>query len=143
MVIGTFDVELLVELVAADLGQVVPLRVEEEIVEQGLRVLPSRRLAGTQLAVDVQQRLILTGDVVLLQRGHHELGPAEALADPLVGPADRLEKNGDRLATLAVDPDTDGVALVDVELEPGAATRDDLDRLDRSRSEVLSGCLSK
>lgn len=47
------DLELLVELVPADLGDVIPLRVEEEVVEQGLRVLPGRRLAGTQLAVDV------------------------------------------------------------------------------------------
>ena len=47
-----------------------------------------------------------------------------------VGPAERLEQHGDRLAALAVDADADGRALVDVELEPGAAARDDLDAVD-------------
>ena len=36
------------------------------------------------------------------------------------------QEGGDVLAALAVDPHTDGVPLVDVELEPGAAARDDL-----------------
>ena len=49
----------------------------------------------------------------------------------LVGvPAQGLQQDGDRLATLAVDADTDGLALVDVELEPRTAARDDLDRED-------------
>ena len=47
-----------------------------------------------------------------------------------VGPAQRLEQHGDRLAALAVDADADGRALVDVELEPRAAARDDLDAVD-------------
>lgn len=48
----------------------------------------------------------------------------------------RLEQHGDRLTTLAVDTHADGVALVDVELEPGTATRDDLDAV-----QVLLGAL--
>jgi hypothetical protein len=96
--------------------------VEEQVVQQVLRVLPRRRLTRPQLAVDVEQGLVLACDVVLLERGHHELGPAE-LRDLLVAPADRLEQHGDGLAALAVDAYADGVALVDVELEPGAAAR--------------------
>jgi hypothetical protein len=122
------DLELLVELVPAHPRHVVALGVEEQVVQQRLGVLPRRRLARAQLAVDVEQCLVLAGDVVLLERGHHQLGPAEPLADLLVGPADRLEQDGDRLAALAVDAHADGVALVDVELEPGAPARDDLDR---------------
>ncbi len=125
---GDVEVQLLVELVPADARDVVPLRVEEQVVQQRLGVLPRGRLTRSQLAVDVQQRLVLAGDVVLLERGHHELGPAEPLADLLVGPADGLEQDGDRLPTLTVDADADRVALVDVELEPCAAARDDLDR---------------
>src|SRR4029079_11071763 len=83
--------------------------------------------ARTQLAVDVEQRLVLAGDVVLLQRGHQQLGPAETLTDLVVRPADRLQQDRDRLAALAIDAYADGVALVDVELEPGAPARDDLD----------------
>ena len=58
---------------------------------------------------------------------HHDLGEAEPLADLLGGPAQRLEQHGDGLATLAVDTDADGVALVDVELQPRAAAGDHLD----------------
>ena len=124
------DAELLVDLVAADLGQVVALVVEEQVLQQRLGRLARRRLARAQLAVDVQQRLVGGGDVVLLQRGEQGLGPREVLADAVLGPAERLEQHGDRLAALAVDAHADGRALVDVELEPRAAARDDLDAVD-------------
>ena len=124
--------ELLVDLVAAHAGQVVALLLEEQVLQQGLRGLLGRRLARTQLAVDVQQRLVGAGGVVLLQRRHHDLGEAEPLADLLVGPAQRLEQHGDRLAALAVDAHTDGVALVDVELQPRTAARDHLDAVQQS-----------
>ncbi len=120
------ELELLVDLVAADLGEVVALGVEEEVLQQRLRVVLGRRLAGAQLAVDVEQGLVLRVDGVLLQGRHHELGPAEALADAVGVPADGLEQDRDGLAALAVDADADGLALVDVELEPGAAAGDDL-----------------
>src|SRR5215207_6995409 len=120
------DHELLVHLVAADLGEVVALGVEEEVLQQRLRGLTRRRLARTQLAVDVQQRLVLAGDVVLLRRGQDRGRPLEVLADAVLAPAERLEQHGDRLAALAVDADADGVALVDVELQPRTAAGDDL-----------------
>ena len=61
------DAQLLVDLVPADLGQVVALVLEEQVVQQGLRALLCGGLARTQLAVDIQQRLVLAADVVLLQ----------------------------------------------------------------------------
>ena len=70
------------------------------------------------------------GDVVLLQGGQQQLGPVEPLPDPVGVPAEGLEQHGDRLAALAVDAHADGVALVDVELEPGAPARDDLAAVD-------------
>ena len=120
------EAELLVHLVAADLREVVALRVEVEVLEQRLRGLTRRRLARTQLAVDVEQRLVLGDRVVLLQGLADRLVLAELLEDLLVGPAERLEQHGDRLLALAVDADADHVLLVDLELEPGATRRDDL-----------------
>ena len=128
--------ELLVDLVPADLGEVVPLRVEVQVLEQRLGGLPGRRLARTQLAVDVEQRVVLAGGVVLLQGGPHRLVVAEPLEDLRVVPAERLEQDGDALLALAVDADADAVPLVDLELEPRAAGRDDL-----AAEDVLVGRL--
>ena len=135
------DTELLVDLVAADLGQVVALGVEEEVLEQCLRGLARRRLARTQLAVDVEQRLVRRCDVVLLQGGQQRLGRGEVLADPVGGPAECLEEHGDRLAALAVDAHTDGLALVDVELEPGTTAGNDLDAVDVDVGGLVQGAI--
>ena len=131
--------ELLVDLVAAHPGQVVALLLEEQVLQQGLRGLLGRRLARTQLAVDIQQRLVGACGVVLLQGRHHDLGEAEPLGDLLGGPAQRLQQHGDRLTTLAVDAHTDGVALVDVELQPRAAAGDHLDAVQRLVSRLVAG----
>ncbi len=122
--------ELAVDLVPADLGQVVPLRVEVQVVQQRLGRLARRRLARAQLAVDVEQRVVLAGRVVLLQGGAHRLVVAEPLEDPRVVPAERLEQHGDGLLALAVDANADAVPLVDLELEPGAPARDHLAGVD-------------
>ena len=58
-VVGHVDAEPLVQLVAADLGQVVALRVEEERPEQVPRVVERRRLARPLLLEDLDQRLVL------------------------------------------------------------------------------------
>ena len=115
------EAQLLVDLVPADLGQVVALGVEVVVLQQRLRGLARRRFARTQLAVDVEQRLVLGGGVVLLQGEPHRLVLAELLEDLRVGPAERLEQHGDVLLALAVQADADHVALVDLELQPRAA----------------------
>ena len=51
---------------------------------------------------------------------------SNSFEDLVGGPAERLQEDGHVLAALAVDAHADGVLLVDVELEPGAAGRDDL-----------------
>ena len=60
------QLELVVQLQAADLRQVVALRVEEQVVEQVLRRLERRRIARAQAAVDLHDRLVrrlqLVGD---------------------------------------------------------------------------------
>ena len=81
------EAQLLVDLVPADLGQVVALGVEVVVLQQRLRGLAGRRLARAQLAVDVEQRLVLGGGVVLLQGQPHRLVVAELLQDLRVAPA--------------------------------------------------------
>ena len=122
--------QLLVDLVAPDLREVVALRVEEQVLQEGLRALRRGRLARAQLAVDVLEGLFLGLDVVLLQRELDGRRVLEQLQDLVLGPAERLQQDGDVLPALAVDPDADGVLLVDVELQPGAAPRDDLRDVD-------------
>ena len=121
-----FDGQLLVDLVAADLCQVVATRVEVEVVEQRLGGVDVRGLAGAQLAVDVEQGLFLRGDRVLLEGLEEDGVGGEGVANLGFGHADGLEEVGHRLLTLAVDAHADGVALVDLELEPCATGGDDL-----------------
>src|SRR5699024_7263629 len=117
------ETELLVDLVATDLGQVVSLRVEVEVLQQRLGRLLRGRLTGAQLAVDVQQRVVGTRGGVLLERVAHGLVLAEALQDLVGGPTEGLEQDGDALLALPVDADTDEVTLVDLELQPRSEER--------------------
>ena len=138
---GQVEPELLVDLVAADLRQVVALRVEVVVLQQRLGGVAGRGLAGTQLAVDVQQRLILGVDGVLLQRHAHGLEITELLEDAVLAPAEGLEQDGDVLLALAVEAHEDHVALVDLELQPRAAGRDHLAGVDVLVGSLVRGDL--
>src|SRR5690606_21621963 len=133
------DAELLVQLEAADLREVVALRVEVEVVEQRARGLGRDLLARTDLAVDVAERVLLREDRVLregvLDRGH----AVELLEDLLAREAEGLEEHRDGLLALAVDAHADLVALVDLELEPRAAARDDARRDDVLVARLVGG----
>ena len=125
--------ELLRHLVAADLREVVALRVEEQVLEQRARRVGRGRLARAQLAVDVDERVVDARGVVLVERVAHRLVRTALLVDDQVeqlfvglAEAERLEQHRDRLLALAVDADVDDVLLVDLELEPRAAARDHL-----------------
>ena len=85
------DVEPLVQLVAADLGQVVALGVEEERVQEVARVVDRRRLAGALLLEDLDQRLVLARGGVLLDRVHDVDRVVEQLQDRLVRARVELE----------------------------------------------------
>src|SRR5699024_7319922 len=142
--------DLLVDLVTTDLGGLVPLRVEVVVLQQGLRGLDARRLTRTQLAIDVDERATrdlgvdrllrdagvtglllellaheLAADGILRARQADRVVVAELLVVPLRAEAQRLGQLRDGLLALAVETDADDVALVDLELEPGAARRDD------------------
>ena len=58
--------QLLVVFIAADMGQVIAFGVEEEGIDQVCGGFHRRRLAGAQLVVDLDQRLVLAGLVTQL-----------------------------------------------------------------------------
>ena len=110
--------QLLVDLVAPDLREVVALPVEEQPLEQVARGIHRRRLARTELPVDVHQRFLGGHVLVLLERGRDGLGAVEHVEDVAVVVAESLEQDRDVLAPLAVHANADEIALVDLELKP-------------------------
>ncbi|MBG9885526.1 hypothetical protein ABE10_02770, partial [Bacillus toyonensis] len=124
------EAQLLVDLVTTHLGEVVALRVEVEVVQQRAGGLRGDLLARTELAVDVAERVLLGEDRVLRQRLLDRGESGELCQDLLAGHAQRLEEDGDRLLALAVDAHAHLVALVDLELEPGATAGDHTGRDD-------------
>ena len=138
--------ELLIELIAADVGDIVAAAVKEQAVEQGLGGLHGGRIARTQLAVYLDQALVAPVGGVLLEGGDHALVLAEDLLDALVGDgadegivnaaepgcgavlvvrAHGLEEPGDGELAVLVDADVENVARVGLILQPRAVIRDD------------------
>ena len=137
--------QLLVELVAAHVGDLVAAAVKEQAVQQGLGGLHRGRIAGAQLAVDLDQALLPGGSGVLVQGGDHALVLAEDLLQALVGDgahigivhaaepggglvlvvsAHGLQEPGDGELAVLVDADVEDVVGVGLILQPGAVIRD-------------------
>ncbi len=120
------DRQLLVELVAAHGGQVVAPGVEEQGVEQALGGVHRGGLAGAQLAVDLQQRVLIGFAGVLLQGGNDAGILTEQLEDLGVGlGAHRTDQAGDGQLAVLVDAHVEGVVQVGLILQPGAPVGDD------------------
>jgi hypothetical protein len=68
--------------------------------------------------------------MVLLEGVLDRVGAVEQRQDLVGRPSERLQQDRDVLPALAVDPDTDRVLLVDVELEPRPTAGDDLGDVD-------------
>ena len=133
--------ELAVELVAAHLSEVVALRGEVHVLKQVACRFNGRRLAWAQLAVDVQQRFFLGVDGVLLEGDADRLVVAELFEDLGFGPAEGLEQYRHGLLALTVEADTDLVALIDFELEPGTTGWDDARGVDVLIGGLVWGAL--
>ena len=127
LVVGV-EAQLLVDLVAADLRQVVALRVEEQALQQRAGGIDGGRLAGAEALVQLDQRLFLRGGRVAVERAQHHLVVAEELDDLLarLGQAEGAHEQRRGLLALAVDTHGQDVALVGFELKPRAAAGDDL-----------------
>ena len=133
------QVQAAVQLVAAHAREVVALGVEEELVQQVLGGVDRRRLARALLLEQLDEGAVLRlRDLgVGLEREAHVERVVEEAQDLLVGPGPALghvlalaervahgaQKHADRQLALAVDADVDAALLVDLELQPGAASR--------------------
>ena len=126
-------VQLLVELVATDATEVVAAEVEEQALDELSGVVAGGRIARAQLLVDLDEGLGLGLGQVLVQRRRDErvlgidVDRAEQRADLVVLlVADGPQQGGRRDLALAIHLDPQLVLVVGLELEPGAAVRDDL-----------------
>ena len=126
------EAELLVDLVTADAGEVVALRVEQQALEQAAGGVDGRRLAGAQATVDLDEGVLTGEGGVTLDGALDHVGVTQELEDVVVGDGDPqgAQEHGGGLLALAVDGDHELVALVDLELEPSTAGRDDLGLVD-------------
>ena len=133
--------ELLVDLVAAHARQVVALGVEQQALEQAAGGVDGGRLARTQAAVDLDEGVLAGEGGVALDGALHDVGVAEQRVDVVVGDGDAegAQEHRGGLLALAVDGDDELVALIDLELEPGAAGRDDLRLVDLLAAVHLGG----
>ena len=120
------DVHLLVELIPADLGDVVAPGVEEEGVQVAFGALHRGGLAGTKAAVDLEKALFPGLAGVLLEGGENALVLAEELLDLPVGlHAKGADEAGDGNLAVFIDADVEDVHGVGLILQPGAAVGND------------------
>ena len=143
-----------VDLISPNPPQVVPPRVEEEVVEQLPRVVDAGRLARPQPSVELQHRLLTGIDANVLVDGRLDelvlrvvVHIPEQLENLLVGHiAQRPQQHGGRTLPLPVYLDGDDVLVARLELHPRAVEGDHLRRGKlpagigvRSRREVGAG----
>ena len=123
--------ELLVELVATHACEVVPFRSSEERLDEAASRLDRGEFPRTELAIEVEESLVLRRCRVLLECVAHELGVAEQRDDFLIGfrNTERTQECGHELATFTIDTHADRFLLVDIELEPRTAARYHLARV--------------
>ena len=126
------EVELLVDLVTTDAGQIVALRVEEQALEQAAGSIHGGRLARAQTTVNLDEGVLASEGGIALEGALDHIGVAEQLDDIVVGDGDAkgAQEHRGALLALTVDGDHELVALVDLKLEPGTAGRDDLSLVD-------------
>ena len=132
-VVRHVDAEPLIQLVAADLRQVVALGIEEERADEVARVVERRRLAGPLLLEHLDDRLLLARRRVLVERRLDERRVVEQLQEVVVRverqpvaevlARERTQERRHRQLALPVDAGVDDPLLVDLELEPRAAAR--------------------
>ena len=131
-ILGGVQTELLVDLIAANTSKVVALRVEQQALEQAAGSIHGGRLARTQATVDLDEGVLASKGGIALDGALDDVGVTQQLVDIVVGHSDTqgAQEHGGRLLALTVDGNHELVALVNLELEPGAAGRDDLRLVD-------------
>src|SRR4029079_12595036 len=126
-------VQLLVELVAPDPTEVVAAEVEEQALDELAGVVAGGRITRAELLVDLDEGLGLgVGQVLVEGRSDVrvldvDVDGGEQRSDLVVLlVADRAEQGRRRDLALAIDLDPELILAARLELEPGAAVRDDL-----------------
>ena len=133
-------IHLAVVLITTDRCEIIAFGVEEEVVDEYLRALNKRRVAGAQTLVYLLERLVyracvvlkrLTLHLILCKRLAQAMVVAEQLDYFLVGlKAERADKDGQRHLAVLIDTDVHDVVHVGLVLYPCAAVRDDLSGVD-------------
>ena len=83
-----FQAQLDIELQPADLAEIVFARIEEHAVEKRRGGFERRRIAGTQLAIDFDQRLARGTDGVLIERAREDHAGVVAVGEENVHAGD-------------------------------------------------------
>ena len=138
--------ELLIELITADVRDVIAAAVIEQALEQRLRALDRRGIARTELAVDLDERLLAGVAGVLVERGDDARVVVEHFLDLLVRDdagrhirdagqpgirvvgligAHGLDEPGHGQLAVFIDAAVENVVQVRLVLEPCAVVRDD------------------
>ena len=155
------ECKLLVELVAADIGNVVTAAVEEQTVKQGFGAFHRRGIAGAQLSVYLDKALVAAGGGVPINGVHDALVLTEDLLDAIIGDGadDRiggagqpslglicivlahcLEEPCDGQLAVLVDADIEHVVCIRLVLKPCAVVRDDGRRI-QARHAAVGGLI--
>src|SRR5262249_15781521 len=118
----------------AHLGQVVALRIEEQVAQQGAGAVHRGRIAGAQLAINLDESVAVVVDAVFGHSVDDDGLFVEQLQNVVVGigPVGVLEggqsanQNGGGQLTGLVATHHDLIGGVAFELQPGTAVGDDL-----------------
>ena len=132
------DAQLLVVLVTAEPAQIVPLRVEEQVVQMCQGAFHRRRFTRTQLLVYIDQSIFRVLGGILLDNGLGQtLVVVEHLGNFFVcAGAQSTDKCGDRDLAVLVDADIDHIVGIHFIFQPCTAVRND-----GSLKQVLTGLI--
>ncbi len=122
------DAELLIIFITSNTGEIITVRIKEEILQVGLGGVQRRRLAGTQSLIDLQKGLLMVLGGILLHGSHDTGVRAEEVQDVAIrgiGLIQRTDKCSDRNFSVLVNTDIEYVVLVGLIFEPRTTVRND------------------
>ena len=117
--------ELFVIFISADAGQIITAGIEEQPLKVLLRIFHRQRLAGTQLAVDLQQCFLGVLGRILFDGGVQTLVIAEKFDQLRIGgQSHRTCETGHRQLAVLVDADIEHIGRIRFIFQPGTAIGD-------------------
>ena len=120
-----FQTQLLVVFITAHTGKIIPAGVEEQTMDMGLSALNGGRLAGTQFAINLKQRLFHGFTGIFFDSGANPIVIAEEIQDLLIGAQTQAaDKHRDGDLPVFVDAHIEHIVHVVLIFQPGAPVRD-------------------